>query len=113
MFNADLALSVTMTAISTVLSIIALPANLLLYANISYAADVTSDLDWRSVFIALAIVISAIALGLYCSYRCHSYRFNIFCNKVSSFHAFALPNLSIPYVWVEPQLCVYWSCVAW
>lgn len=90
MFNADLALSVTMTAISTVLSIIALPANLLLYANISYAADVTSDLDWRSVFIALAIVISAIALGLYSSYRCHSYRFNIFCNKLGNVAGFLL-----------------------
>jgi predicted Na+-dependent transporter len=84
MFNADLALSVTMTAISTVLSVIALPVNLLIYANISYAADVTSDLDWQSVFIALAIVISAISLGLYCSYRCHSYKFNILANKVCS-----------------------------
>lgn len=53
MFNADLALSVTMTAISTILSVIALPANLLLYATFSYEADVTSDLDWKSLFIAL------------------------------------------------------------
>jgi predicted Na+-dependent transporter len=81
MFNADLALSVTMTAISTILSCVALPANLLLYANISYNADVTKDLDWMSVFVALAIVISAIALGLYCSYSTHSYRFNMIANK--------------------------------
>ena len=83
MFNADLALSVTMTAISTVLSVLALPANLLLYANISYEAHVTEQLDWRSVFIALAIVISAISIGLYCSYRFHSYKFNIIANKVN------------------------------
>lgn len=82
MFNADLALSVTMTAISTILSVFALPANLIIYANVSYERDVTSDLDWRSVFIALAIVISAIAIGLYCSYKTHSYKFNMFANKV-------------------------------
>ena len=84
MFNADLALSVTMTAISTLFSVITLPANLLLYANISYAADVTQDLDWRALFISLAIVISAIALGLYVSYRSHSYKFNIIANKVGN-----------------------------
>ena len=83
-FNADLALSVTLTAISTLLSTIALPANLLLYANLAYHADVTSELDWVSVFIALAVVISAIAMGLYCSYRSHSYKFNILCNKIGN-----------------------------
>jgi predicted Na+-dependent transporter len=82
MFNADLALSVTMTAISTILSVVALPVNLILYANISYEKDITSDIDWSSVFIALAIVITAIALGLYMSYRSHSYKFNILANKV-------------------------------
>ena len=82
MFNADLALSVTMTAISTVLSIVALPLNLLLYANIVYDADVIQDLDWRSLFIALAIVISAIGLGLYSSYRSHSFKFNMMANQV-------------------------------
>ena len=82
MFNADLALSVTMTAISTVLSIFALPLNLLLYAHIVYDADVIQDLDWRSLFIALAIVISAIGLGLYCSYRSHSFKFNMMANQV-------------------------------
>jgi predicted Na+-dependent transporter len=92
MFNADLALSVTMTAISTILSVIALPANLLLYANISYERDITADLDWQSVFIALAIVISAIVLGLYSSYRCHSYKFNIWANKVR-FHWSPSPSL--------------------
>mmetsp|Transcript_43496 Transcript_43496/g.105443 ORF Transcript_43496/g.105443 Transcript_43496/m.105443 type:complete len:441 (+) Transcript_43496:679-2001(+) len=89
-FNADLALSVTLTAISTLLSTIALPANLLLYANLAYHADVTSELDWISVFIALAVVISAIAMGLYCSYRSHSYKFNILCNKIGNVSGFLL-----------------------
>lgn len=70
-----------MTAISTVLSVLALPANLLLYANVSYHKDVTSDLDWASIFVALAIVISAISLGLFCSYYCHSHRFNVMANR--------------------------------
>jgi predicted Na+-dependent transporter len=81
LFNADLALSVTMTAISTVVSIVALPMNLLLYANVCYHVDVTSDLDWVSVFVALAIVISGISLGLFCSYYCHSHQFNIMANQ--------------------------------
>jgi predicted Na+-dependent transporter len=90
LFNADLALSVTMTAISTILSVIALPINLLLYAKFSYDADVTSDLDWISVFFALGVVISAITMGLYMSYQCHSYKFNMMANKVGNLAGFAL-----------------------
>lgn len=90
MFNADLALSVTMTAISTLLSIFTLPANLLLYAKFSYAADVTKDLDWTALFISLGIVISAITLGLYFSYKIHSYRFNVYANKCGNISGLAL-----------------------
>ncbi|KAK1736611.1 bile acid:sodium symporter family protein [Skeletonema marinoi] len=43
MFNADLALSVTMTAISTMVSSIMLPANLLLYVNAAFGASSGSD----------------------------------------------------------------------
>lgn len=82
MFNADLALSVTMTAISTILSTCVLPLNLLMYTKYSYEADVIQELDWPSLFIALFIVISAIGLGLYCSYRTQSYEFNRRANQV-------------------------------
>ena len=51
MFNADLALSVTMTAISTILLSIALPVNLLVHANFSYNADVIGDLDINAIHI--------------------------------------------------------------
>lgn len=68
-FNADLALSVTMTAISTIMSIIFLPLNLLLYTRFSYHGDVVSALDWSSLFIALAVVITAITAGLLASYQ--------------------------------------------
>jgi len=64
MFNGDLALSVTMTAISTVLSMIALPVNLLIYTKFSYQSDVVESLDWNALFTALAIVMGAIILGL-------------------------------------------------
>ena len=57
-----------MTAISTILSILFLPANLLLYTRFSYPGDVVSALDWTSLFIALGIVISAITIGLFSSY---------------------------------------------
>ena len=68
-FNADLALSVTMTAVSTILSIFFLPANLLLYTRFSYHGDVVANLDWSSIFIALSVVIVAIAAGLFASYQ--------------------------------------------
>jgi ABC-type spermidine/putrescine transport system permease subunit II len=59
-----------------------MPMNLLLYARYSYEADVISELDWLSLFIAVFVVISAVALGLYCSYRVKSSEFNQRANKV-------------------------------
>jgi len=85
MFNADLALSVTMTAISTLLSIFMLPLNLLLYSSLAYNADVIAQLNWVSIFISIAIVIIAISLGLYCSEKFNSHNFNLHANRVSSF----------------------------
>jgi predicted Na+-dependent transporter len=90
MFNADLALSVTMTAISTMLSIVALPMNLLIYANATYDSEIVENLDWGAVFLALGIVIAAIALGLYASYWNHSYRFNMIANQVGNVSGLAL-----------------------
>ena len=84
-FNADLALSVTMTAISTLLSVLLMPANLLIYCRASYDADVVQSIDFNSLFIALTVVILAIGLGLFASAKVHSYRFNIFANKVCIF----------------------------
>jgi len=90
MFNADLALSVTMTAISTMVSSVMLPANLLLYVNAAFGASSGSDesvishLDWPSLFISLAIVILAIALGLFTSFKISSHRFNRFANRMGS-----------------------------
>lgn len=95
MFNADLALSVTMTAISTLMSIVFLPMNLIIYTRSTYEADVIHNVDWVSLFIALGIVISAIGLGLYCSASVHSPKFNIFANKLGSLSGLALVVYSI------------------
>lgn len=90
LFNADLALSVTMTAISTMLSVGMLPANLLLYTHLTYEDDVISNLDWKSLFVALFVVISAIFIGLYCSYAFKSKTFQRRCNALGNFAGLAL-----------------------
>lgn len=46
LFNAELSLSVTMTALSTLLSTIMLPTNLILYTRWTYSSDVVQSLDW-------------------------------------------------------------------
>lgn len=84
MFNADLALSVTMTAISTLLSIVMLPTNLLLYSRYSYNDDIVELLDWTSLIMSLVVVIGAITLGLFCSAKIHSHRFNVLANKMGN-----------------------------
>lgn len=90
LFNADLALSVTMTAISTVLSVGMLPANLILYTHLTYEDDVVSKLDWKSLFVALFVVISAIFVGLYCSYTYKSKKLRRICNGIGNFAGIAL-----------------------
>lgn len=84
MFNADLALSVTMTAISTLLSVIMLPANLMLYARLSYEGNILDILDWWALFTAIAIVIGAISLGLFCSARFDSHKFHLNANRIGN-----------------------------
>jgi len=89
-FNADLALSVTMTAISTLLSVVLMPINLLIYCKYAYEADVVQSLDFNALFIALTVVISAIGLGLFASAKIHSYRFNILSNKLGNYAGISL-----------------------
>jgi hypothetical protein len=72
-----------MTAISTILSVVTLPVNLIIYANFAYEAQITEQIDWASVFAALAVVISAIALGLFASFQAASLQFNVMANRVS------------------------------
>lgn len=90
MFNADLALSVTMTAASTLISTVMLPVNLFIYARISYDDDIVSSLDWASLAIALAIVILAIGSGLAASAHFHSHNFNRHANRLGNVSGIAL-----------------------
>lgn len=64
LFNASLALSVTMTAISTLLSTIMLPINLMIYTRWAYSSDVVQSLDWGALFVSLVVVLGGIASGL-------------------------------------------------
>ena len=105
LFNADLALSVAMTALSTILSIVLLPANLMLYAYAVYGSDsetngsdsktnVLKSVDFVALFISLAIVIGAILAGLYASYKMHSHRFQKVSNAIGSLSGIALIAVS-------------------
>ena len=84
-----------MTAVSTVLSIVMLPANLLLYANAAFGAGSESEpsgeastildtIDWPSLFCSLAIVIVAIGLGLRASVKFSSPHFKKIANTMGS-----------------------------
>ncbi|KAL7580799.1 hypothetical protein ACA910_001077 [Epithemia clementina (nom. ined.)] len=71
-FNAELALSVTMTTVSTLLSVVMLPTNLILYTRWTYSEDVVESLDWAGLIVSLVIIISGIGGGLYMSYLSQS-----------------------------------------
>lgn len=61
--NADLALSVAMTTISTIASVGLLPLNILVYVNASYDEEVR--ISWAALLIPILVVVCAIFLGLY------------------------------------------------
>jgi len=85
LFNADLALSVAMTALSTLLSAIFLPANLLLYAHFAYGKEeVMKAIDFGGLFTSIGVVVVAIATGLYVSYLLKSDTARNICNRLGS-----------------------------
>lgn len=91
MFNADLALSVAMTALSTLLSTFLLPANLMLYSHAAFGSDdILNSIDWGALFISLGVVIAAILSGLFASYKVRSHRFNRWANRFGTFSGILL-----------------------
>ena len=120
-FNADLALSVIMTAISTLLSVFLMPMNLLVYSKYAFKNDanvvnenndngdasdaaedqntnnsaVVQSIDFIALFISLSVVISAIGLGLLASAKVHSYKFNIMANRMGNYAGLCLVGYSI------------------
>ena len=56
-----------MTALSTMLSVVMLPVNLVIYASGSYSSAVVKSLDWYALFMSIFVVIGGISSGLFCS----------------------------------------------
>lgn len=94
MFNADLALSVTMTGLSTILSVVMLPLNLMIYATGIYSSEVVKSLNWSSVFLALVVVVGGIASGVLSSAWMNSTRFRLLANKGGNIAGVALVTYS-------------------
>lgn len=76
LLNADLALSVSMTTASTILSIGFLPLNMFIYTYAAYGQEETYDgesvmesISFSVIFISLGIVIAAIFTGIFCSWK--------------------------------------------
>ena len=94
LLNADLALSVAMTTFSTILSVAFLPMNLLIYSYAAYGDATTSDgqsildsLNFGVIFISISVVISAIAFGMYASWK--------FGGRIPWFHKFVYIGANI------------------
>mmetsp|Transcript_6771 Transcript_6771/g.11222 ORF Transcript_6771/g.11222 Transcript_6771/m.11222 type:complete len:503 (+) Transcript_6771:241-1749(+) len=115
LFNAELPLSVAMTAVSTVLSVGMLPANLVLYSYLAYGGgnetnnddenddenNIVAALDFPTLFISLGIVMSGIGLGLCCSYYNSSKSssppviFHKWCHRAANISGIALILVSV------------------
>lgn len=102
LFNAELALSVAMTSVSSILSIGLLPANLFFYSWLAYTVlgtgeevDIIESLDFGAIFISLGVVMAAIVLGLYCGYRWDNATFHKRANMFGSFCGISLILFSI------------------
>jgi predicted Na+-dependent transporter len=102
LFNAELALSVAMTSVSSILSIGLLPANLFFYTWLAYTVlgngeevDIIESLDFGAIFISLGVVMAAILLGLYCGYRWDNATFHKRANMFGSVCGISLILFSI------------------
>lgn len=93
LFNAELALSVAMTSVSSILSIGLLPLNLFFYSWLAYSVinrpdgeeiDVIQNLDFGAIFLSLGVVLGAIITGLYSGYRWDNETFHSRANKFGS-----------------------------
>mmetsp|Transcript_29051 Transcript_29051/g.60787 ORF Transcript_29051/g.60787 Transcript_29051/m.60787 type:complete len:593 (-) Transcript_29051:238-2016(-) len=98
-FNADLALSVAMTTVSSILSIGMLPANLFLYTYLAYGVSeeesVVQALDFSTIFLALGIVLLAIISGLLVGYKFDNKTFHVLANRLGTFSGILLVLFSV------------------
>ena len=107
--RADLALSVAMTTVSSILSIGLLPANLLLYTYLTYGVlshDTDDDdesrhesilqaLDFKSLFLTLGVVLAAILSGLLAGAHWDTPHFHVLANRFGSVSGFLLIVFSV------------------
>jgi predicted Na+-dependent transporter len=104
-FNADLALSVTLTALSSLLAIAFMPLNLLLYTNLAYKNENTDttaveSLEIGKLGISLAIIVGAIVSGTGAAFYWDSPRIRVMCYHVASGIGVVLIVLAF---WVNSQ----------
>jgi predicted Na+-dependent transporter len=90
LLNADLALSVAMTAASTLVCLVALPLNVFLYVRCMYGRSV--EIDWFALVFAVVVVVSGVCCGLYVSGRWPGQRARI--NKFGQLAGVALMVLA-------------------
>lgn len=95
----ELALSVAMTTVSSILSVGLLPGNLMFYSYLAYGAgkdeSVVAALDFNALFISLGIVLSAILSGLMASYYYDSPAFHKISNRFGSLSGILLILFSV------------------
>lgn len=96
--NADLALSVAMTTVSTVLSIAMLPLNIFIYVQAVYGLRV--ELPWVGIMTSVGVVIAAVIVGLLLGTRFPKYK-RMF-NRAGSFGGVANIVLAL---WVSSLDC--------
>ena len=88
--NADLGLSVSMTTVSTFLGCGFLPLNVFVYSYAAYRSDVLYAINFGNIFISPAIVIVAISVGIFCSYKIDTPRWHKTSNILGNVSGLAL-----------------------
>lgn len=73
--NADLALSIAMTTASTLVCMVALPLNIILYVEVIYGSRV--QIAWYQLIASVIVVISAVATGILASVHLPNRRLTI------------------------------------
>jgi predicted Na+-dependent transporter len=105
-WNADLALSVTMSTVSSIVSIFALPANIFIYSYWAYgngnassssnpqlendSRSIVKSLDYFAILVSLLIALTAMLLGLVAGTYFDTPRFHGWCNRLGTASGLAL-----------------------
>mmetsp|Transcript_6555 Transcript_6555/g.11389 ORF Transcript_6555/g.11389 Transcript_6555/m.11389 type:complete len:360 (+) Transcript_6555:91-1170(+) len=94
-FNSDLAMSVAMTGVSTLVGVVMLPVNLTMYGRLLYPEAAMGHHQIVIIFQALAIILVALLLGLSISQALQSEKWRERCVIVANFVGISLLLLSL------------------